>query len=926
MGDDPAGSGVRSGEARYRARTEFDSVSWGSHCVDCFPSNCRYHVFVKDGKVVREEVPNPRPDRPAPKGFPDDSPRGCNRGAAWSAQLDAGDRLLYPMRRVGERGSGKWERISWDTALDAVADGIIDAVAEHGPHTILREGTPEMAATIACERLVEMLGGTSTDVNGALADFAPGLHLTFGHSHIYQDEPSFFLADTILVWHANPVYTYVSFYHYLTEARYRGAQVVIISPDVSPSHMHADVHMPVQPGSDPALALAMCQVIVAEGLVDEQFVREQTDLALLMRADTQRFLRGSDLDPEGRDDQFFHVTSEGEVVAASRANLLPDGYTPSLTAEAEVTLASGDKVRVRSVWSRLVELLDRYAPEDSQTVTGVHPDVVRTVARRVASTKTRLWMGMGSNKAYHSDLYQRTMLLLLAITGNWGRVGTGPQHWANAQIDGWMITSAKQRTGPEGAEDILSALEGFSELLRLEDPTRTPEIVAFEVMRTTVKGPRPAMVPPAFLWYWHFGGHELWNRPGYGDASMTRSFGEYLDEAMAEGWWNTVVPLGPDSPPRVLIECGGNIVRRTRGGRNTVLEHLWPGLDLVVTIDMRMSSTALWSDIVLPAAQQYEKVSLDMPTYYFTMTDEAVAPAGESKPEWEMFVELCRALGRRAEERGIESFRHPDGTEVPYADLLDRYTFGGGIVTDAQLFDEIIRDTAYSGIIPDGSDLSTMRENGQYRFTEWGRGFMALSHAAPWTPEDEVANPLEDHVLRGAPYPTLTRRAQFLIDHPWFAEVGEDLPVHKDMPAMGGEHPFVVLSGHNRWSVHAMNMGNPVLLQTHRGEPHLVVNPDDAAALDIGDHDQVKVFNDVGSFVVRAKLSGGQRPGVVTIYNGWDPHMFEGWAGSNDISPGIVKHLGLAGGYGHLDYGPIGWQPIPSDRGVRVSLAPVAAP
>ena len=911
---------VRSGEARYRARTEFDSVAWGSHCVDCFPSNCRYRVFVKDGRVVRGEVPNPRPDRPEPKGFPDDSPRGCNKGAAWSAQLDAPDRLLYPMRRVGPRGSGEWERISWADALDSVADGIIDAVAEHGPRTILREGTPEMAATMACERLMGLLGATSTDVNGALADFAPGLHMTIGHSHIYQDEPSLFQADVILIWHANPVYTYVSFYHYLVEARYRGAEVVLLSPDVSPSHLHADYHLPVRPGSDPALALSMCQVIVEEGLVDEDFVRTQTDLSLLVREDTGRFLRASDLDPAGRDDQFFHLDENGERVQANRANLLPDGYTPSLTGEAEVTIAGGVRTRVRPVWVRLVELLQDYRPEDAERITGIHPDVVRTVARKVARGRTRLWMGMGANKAYHSDLYQRTMLLLLALTGNWGRAGTGFQHWANAQIDGWMLTGAKSRPGPEGAEEILGALDGFGEMLRADDPTMSPEITAFRVMRETVKGPRPGMVPPAFLWYWHFGCRELWNTPGYGDPSMNRTFDEYFDEAMAEGWWSTVVPLGPDTPPRVLIECGGNMVRRTRGGSNTVIEHLWPKLDLVVTIDLRMSSTALWSDIVLPAAQHYEKVSLDMPTYYFTMTDEAVPPAGESKPEWEIFSALCESLGRRAEARGVEGFTHPTGMEVRYADLYDRYTLGGAWTKDEQVYDEIIRDSAYAGILPAGSDLAAMRENGQMRFTKWGRGFMALSHAAPWTPEDEVANPLEDHVLRGAPYPTLTRRAQFLIDHPWFVEAGEDLPVHKDMPATGGDHPFVILSGHNRWSVHAMNMGNPVLLQTHRGEAHLLVNPGDAAALGIVDHARVRVWNDVGSFVVRAKLSRSLGPGSVMIYDGWDPHMFESWGGANDVSAGMVKHLSLVGGYGHLDYGPIGWQPIPSDRGVRVTL------
>lgn len=917
-------TGIRSGERRYRARTEFDSVAWGSHCSDCFPSNCRYNVFVRDGKVVREEIAGPRPDRPTPKGFPDDSPRGCNKGAAWSAQLDAPDRLLYPLRRVGPRGSGEWERISWDEALDAVADGLIDAIEEHGPQSILREGTPEMAATFACERLMGLLGGTSTDVNGALSDFAPGLHITLGHSHLYQDEPSWFEADLILVWFANPAYTYMTFFHYLVEARYRGAEIVLVSPDVSPSHSHADYHVPVAPGSDAAFALAMCQVIVEEGLVDEGFVRTQTDLALLERTDTRRFLRASDLPAGGRDDQFFHLDEHGRVVEASRGDLLPDGYTPALSGRATVTLADGAEVDVRPVMARLAEHLDAYRPERVAVTTGVHPDVVRLVARRVAAKRTKIFNGMGSNKAFHGDLVQRSMLLLLALTGNWGRKGTGINHWANAQIDGWMIQSAKSKPGPEGAEEILSGLEMFSGMLAADDPATTPEITAFEVMRSTLQAPRPAMVPPAFIWYWHMGHRDLWNEPVNGDPARPRRFDDYVDEAIEQGWWKHVTPLGPDTPPRVLIECGGNIVRRTRGGSHTVLEHLWPKLDLVVTIDFRMSATALWSDIVLPAAQFYEKVALDMPTYYFTMTDEAVPPAGEAKPEWEMFRLLCEAIARRAEARGLDTFPHPDGTGPRYADLPARFTLDGAWLTDEQVNDEIVRDAAYSGILPPGSDLSTMREHGQMRFTDWGRGFMALSHACPWPAEDEIANPLEDHVERGAPYPTLTRRAQFLIDHPWFAEAGEDLPVHKDIPTMGGDHPFMLLSGHNRWSVHAMNMGNPVLLQTHRGEPHAVVNDLDAARLGLADHDRVRVSNDVGSFVVRVKTTGAQRPGVVTVYNGWDPHMFEGWNGTNDVSPGMVKHLGFVGGYGHLDYAPIGWQPVPADRGVRVRLEPVA--
>jgi DMSO reductase family type II enzyme molybdopterin subunit len=912
------------GEDRYRARTAFDTVSWGSHCADCFPSNCRYHVFVRDGKVVREEVAGPRPGKLEPGGaFPDAYPQGCNKGAAWSRQLDAGDRLLHPLRRVGPRGSGEWERISWDEALDAVADGLLDAIDAHGPSSILREGTPEIVGSVGTERFVGMLGATTTDLNASISDFAPGIHLTMGKSFLWPDEASAFESELVLLWHTNPVYTYMTFYHYFVEARYKGAELVLIAPDVSPSHMHVDYQVPVRTGSDAALTLAMCQVILEEELADEAFVRTQTDLSLLVRTDTERFLRAADLDPAGRDDQFFHLDESGRVVEAARGNLLPDGYVPQLTGTAQVALADGSRTEVRPLMVRLRDHLGAYRPEDVAETTGIAPSTVRMLARKVATRRTKIWMGMSANKAYHSDLYQRTMLLLLALTGNWGRPGSGYNNWASGQMDGWTISGAKARPGVEGAEDVVAMLEGAEAMFLADDPTSTPEIASFDMLRASTRMGLPIAVPPAFLWYWHAGFRELWNRPGYGDPAMTRSFDDYLTDALAEGWWDHVIRTGPDHPPRVLIECGGNIVRRTRGGRNTVLEHLWPNLDLVVTIDLRMSSTALWSDIVLPAAQHYEKVGLDIPLFNLTMTDESVPPAGESLPEWEIFRDLTRAMARRAAERGIESYPHPVSGAQRYADLPDRFTLGGALETNEQIHDEIVRDAAYAGMLPPGTDLATLRQHGQVRFEQWGGTFMGKAHATDWPAEDEIANPLAYHVERGDPYPTLTRRAQFLIEHPWFVEVGEDLPVHKDMPAMGGEHTHILSSGHNRWSVHAMNMGNPLLLETHRGEPHVVINPTDADAAGIADHDRVRVFNDVGSFVVRAKLSGGQQPGAVTVYNGWDPHMFAGWGGPNDVSPGMVKHLNLAAGYGHVDYAPLGWQPVPVDRGVRVSLEPL---
>ncbi len=124
-------------------------------------------------------------------------------------------------------------------------------------------------------------------------------------------------------------------------------------------------------------------------------------------------------------------------------------------------------------------------------------------------------------------------------------------------------------------------------------------------------------------------------------------------------------------------------------------------------------------------------------------------------------------------------------------------------------------------------------------------------------------------------------------------------------------------SGHNRWSVHAMNQANTMILGTHRGEPNVMINPDDARERGIGDDDLVRVFNDVGEFKTRAKVAPNVKPGQVVSYNGWAGFQYQGWDGENEAEPGMVKWIGFAGGYGHINYMPNEWQPVPASRWTR---------
>jgi nitrate reductase alpha subunit len=432
------------------------------------------------------------------------------------------------------------------------------------------------------------------------------------------------------------------------------------------------------------------------------------------------------------------------------------------------------------------------------------------------------------------------------------------------------------------------------------------------------------MVPPIFLWYNHAGYDAIWRRSEWHDRSMKRPFQEYWDEAMDKGWWNGVTYPTAEMEPRVFIEMGGNALRRTRGGQNMLLEHLWPKLKMVAVIDVRMSTTAMFADIVLPAAQQYEKISFGIPsthTLNLTFSDRTLELAGEARGEWPIFRDLVAKIEERAKARGVSDYKDMKGALHKFDGLYNTMTANGALHEEEVLTDEMVRDSATAGTLPEGSSLATLRENGFIRFTGLGVSPRARGQASDVKP-DETFTALQHHVEKKLPYPTLVRRAQFYIDHAWFMEAGEELPCHKDPPASGGDYPLMVTSGHNRWSIHSNNIVNKMMQQTNRGTPHAEINPGDAAARGITNGQKINVFNDMGQMIIEAKLSTSVRPGQVIIYNGWEPYQFEQWWDINNLEPGMFKWLHLAGGYGHLKYWPTEWQPCPAMRATRVDIAP----
>ncbi|MBI5117274.1 molybdopterin-dependent oxidoreductase [Candidatus Poribacteria bacterium] len=411
-------------ESLHRDEWKWDRITYGTHLVDCYPGNCLWRVYAKDGVVWREEQAGKYPI--VDPSSTDWNPRGCQKGCSFSNMMYNPDRVKYPMKRVGERGEGKWKRITWDEAADEVCNHLIDAIQTAGPESIIFEPGPGNGGWIhlmSSMNFLGSLGATELDINATIGDFNKGVYETFGKFQFCDSVDGWFFGKLLLIWHMNPVYTRIPCYHFIADARYNGAEVVTIAPDYSPSAIHADEWIPIEMGADAALGLAAGQVLISEGTYDKAFLKEQTDFPLLIRSDNHKFLRETDVEKTGREDQFYFWDSAANSPVKAPRETLSLPCDPALEGKYKATLKDGSQVEVRPGFDIFKEMLDRdYTPEKASQMCGANPETIRRLARKAwkARGHVQILVGWNSSKYYHGDLMERAMCLLLALTGSVG--------------------------------------------------------------------------------------------------------------------------------------------------------------------------------------------------------------------------------------------------------------------------------------------------------------------------------------------------------------------------------------------------------------------------------------------------------------------------------------------------------------------------
>ncbi len=358
---------------------------------------CGILVHIADGKALKlEGDPN----------CPNNEGELCPKGRAGLDLLYHPDRLLYPLKRSGERGEGKWKRISWDQALREIAEKLIAIRDRYGPWALAAgDGTKIDEVAWIADLFTLHFGSPNNFGSGRAQCFRPrriASVWTFGgyFTPDYLNHPK-----GIVLWGDQPN---ISNHNTLLGRKVVNAlkdrpKLIVVDPRRTSLARKADVWLRLRPGTDAAVALAWLNVILKEKLYDHRFVEEWTNGPFLVRTDTGELLtddRGAHLIWDKSTDQVHCVDGSG-VKPALTGTYKTNGTT------------------CKPAWQFLMERVEEYSPERVAEIAWVEAEDIRKAARLYAMTKPScIGWGVGIDQSVSTHQTVRAICLLEAITGN----------------------------------------------------------------------------------------------------------------------------------------------------------------------------------------------------------------------------------------------------------------------------------------------------------------------------------------------------------------------------------------------------------------------------------------------------------------------------------------------------------------------------
>ncbi|WP_461211306.1 DMSO/selenate family reductase complex A subunit [Desulfocurvus sp. DL9XJH121] len=711
-------------------------------CVNNCGNTCVLKAFVRNDKIIRIETDDSVEDDWENGIF---QPRPCPRGRSMRRHMYSADRLKTPLKRVGKRGEGKFAPISWDEALDIVAGKLKHCIETYGNASVYSHYasgviTGPLTRRENFWRLMNCLGGFSIGYSDySSAQNRAALTCFYGQGG-YSGNRISDIAHTKLAVFFGANFSETrsgggGLQYEILEAKKKGAtRIIVIDPRYTDTCVTiADEWIPIRPGTDAALASAIAYVLMAEGMVDTQFLNTHC---------------------VGYD-----------------AATLPEG-APENSSYSDYILGTGyDKVPKTPEWA---------AP-----ITGIPAARIVKLAREIGLAKPCFVMqGWGIQRQAAGEMNVLAVAMLAVMTGNMGIRGGN-----NGDYDSYH--QSKTPKLPIGKNPVTARFPVFLWLKAVEDgKSLTADqdgVIGADSFPTDIK------------FIWNYAGNTLVNQ--HSDVN------------------NTARVLSDES------KC-----------------------EMIVVMDTHMTPSARWADIVLPSCMYPEQTDIQGPSYAmntdWVLLTEAVKPFFESRPVYDVCVDLAKRLGVEQEftegrdREGWIDFLYQGFTRKIFPELPET-------VAEARKLGVHYRAK--------GRDLPIPFES--FR-------------------QDPAANPLKTpsgkvEIFSMKLFELSMKRK---LDEGRLGEVIPPVPQY--VPTWEGfedvktkeKYPLQLFGNHYKGRTHSHYANVDWLLEV---QPQtLWINPLDARERGIAHNDLVRVFNDRGEVRVRAKVTPRIMPGVLCLPQG----------------------------------------------------------
>jgi len=712
----------------------YDKIVWSTCNVNC-GSRCPVRLHVKNGMVVRVETDHTDDGSPGTHQI-----RACLRGRGLRKWIYSPERLLYPMKRTGKRGEGKFTRIAWKEAFDLIASKLKHIIDRYGNEAIYRNyGTGNLGGVVShhnqIERLMNVLGGKLNYYNSySTAQINQAMTYLYGKTGTGNYISDIVNSKLVVLFGNNTAETRMSgggtVRDLVLAKKHSSVKVIIIDPlHTDTVTGFADEWIPIRPGTDAALVAGLAHVLILHDMVDHDFL--------------SRYALGYDQSTMPKD--------------------IPKGNSYK-----DYILGSGADRTPKT-------------PEWASAITGIPAKRIVQLAYEIGTAKpVYIAQGWGPQRHANGEQSARAICMLPILTGNVGIKGGNSGDREAAYGIPWPEI-------PVGENPVKTSIPCFLWTKAIENPT------GFTDLNSGLRGKKHLEVPIKFLWC--FASNALINQ--HSDINHTRRI--LQDEKKCE---------------------------------------------MIVLIENVMSSSAKYADVLLPGTSSFEERDLAYQGYAVEMgalmvRQKAIEPMGECRTLFDICTGIARQMG--VEEDYTNGMDHDQWVEEMYHQCR-------------KLKPEL------------PADFSKALEKGLYKWPKQGNSFVGLASFRK--------NPQK------YPLSTPSGKIEVFSQRLWDMAQTWELPKGDSIKALpeylstwgmpketeAASYPLQLVGHHYKQRTHSSYGNNEWL---NEASPQaLWINPLDAKPRGIEHGDLVKVFNDIGATMVRAKVTPRIMPGVLTLPQG----------------------------------------------------------